>query len=275
MKKRRALILYATMTTNTEKIATWFRETFEAYNWDVTFFRIKPGADYAGEQEKLYFDDYDVIALGSPIVAGFPIQPVIKAFSLGAGGELEKKVQKNIDNGTASGASEAPAQPGAKWRRGEAAYPGALARGESEPLGIVFCTYGGGFYGSSECFATLETLKLYLNLNNVRVVGKFACGGKETGPAGYALGEKPKCSFAPGKKAADLPDADVCDPVVYTMKDGTEKFGSYFFHYDLNSKPGKREEAKARAFAADFIEDFFMTYDGERSPVFSEIISIS
>lgn len=274
MRQRRALILYATMTRNTEKIANWFRETFEAYNWDVTFFRVAPNADYAGMQEQLYFDDYDVVALGSPIVAGLPIQPVLKAFSLGAGGDLEKSVQQKIDTGKAD-SIQAPAQPGAKWRRTEAPYAGALARGQSEPLGIVFCTYGGGFYGSSECMPVLESLKLYLNLNNVRVVGKFACGGKETGPAGYALGVKPKSGFAPGKAGADLPDADVQDPVIYTMKDGTQKPGAYFFHYDLNSKPGPREEAKARAFAADFIEDFFMTYDGERNPVYSEILSIS
>ena len=28
MKQRRALILYATMTKNTEKVANWFQETF-------------------------------------------------------------------------------------------------------------------------------------------------------------------------------------------------------------------------------------------------------
>ena len=279
MKPRRALILYATMTRNTEKIADWFRQTFEDYGWEVTFLRIKAKMDYSGLQESLYFDDYDVVALGSPIVAGLPIQPILKAFSLGAGGELENDVQKKLDAGKlgseAGGTVETPYQPTAKWRRGTAAYPGALAKGESEPLGIVFCTYGGGFYGSSECLAALESLKLYLNLNNVRVVGKFACGGKETGPAGYELGVKPKNTFIPGKKADELPEADVCDPVMYTMKDGTQKPGSYFFHYDLCSKPGPREEAKARAFAADFIEDYFMTYDGERSPTYREIISLS
>lgn len=279
MKPRRALILYATMTRNTEKIADWFRQTFEDYGWEVTFLRIKAKMDYSELQENLYFDDYDVVALGSPIVAGLPIQPILKAFSLGAGGELENDVQKKLDAGKlgseAGGTIETPYQPTAKWRRGTAAYPGALTKGESEPLGIVFCTYGGGFYGSSECLAALESLKLYLNLNNVRVVGKFACGGRETGPAGYELGVKPKNTFIPGKKADELPEADVCDPVMYTMKDGTQKPGSYFFHYDLCSKPGPREEAKARAFAADFIEDYFMTYDGERSPTYSEIISLS
>ena len=45
MKQRRALILYATMTKNTEKIAEWFRETFENYQWEVTMYRLKNNMD--------------------------------------------------------------------------------------------------------------------------------------------------------------------------------------------------------------------------------------
>ena len=51
--------------------------------------------------------------------------------------------------------------------------------------------------------------------------------------------------------------------------------GSYFFHCDCDSKPGKREEAKARAFISDIVEDYFMTYNGQRNPCVSEIVSLS
>lgn len=99
-KQRHALILYATMTRNTEKIAEVFEQTFRHYNWDVTRFKmtLKP-ADWEGMQEKLYFDDYDIVCLGSPIVAGYPITVVNKVFSLGAGGALEKEIQDNLDKG--------------------------------------------------------------------------------------------------------------------------------------------------------------------------------
>ncbi|NTV89389.1 MAG: hypothetical protein HGA22_03360, partial [Clostridiales bacterium] len=115
----------------------------------------------------------------------------------------------------------------------------------------------------------------YLALNSVDVIGKFACGGRETGPAGYPAGTKPKLEFRPGSKGGDIPDADVCDPAVYTDADGNKSYGSYFFHFDLDKKPGAREEAKARAFICDIVEDYFMTYNGERNIVGSEIISIS
>jgi hypothetical protein len=274
MRQRRALILYGSMTRNTEKVATWFKETFEEYGWDVTFCRLLNRMNWEEWQDKLYFDDYDAILLGSPIVGGAPIQPVIKAMSMGAGGKLESEVQTNLDKKEGSGAAPAY-KPDHVWRRNNPPYSGILRAEDSRPLGVVFSTYGGGFYGSGEAQPVLETLKLYLQSSSVKVVGKFCCGGKETGPAGYDLGVKPAQMFIPGPKGKDVPPADVCDAVGYRMGDGSVKPGSYFFHYDLNNKPGPREEAKARAFAADFIEDYFMTYNGEVNCTMSELISMS
>lgn len=273
MKQRRALILYGSMSGNTGKIADAFASVFDEYNWEVKCVRIRSPKELAELQEDLYFDDYDVIALGSSIVGGMPLQPIVKAFSLGGGGKLEETVGKEMKGGGAPKLPEQP--PKGKWRREDAPYSGVLNRKDSRPLGIVFTTYGGGFYGSSECMPVLQMLKLYLNTYSVDVVGYFACGGREHGPAGYPLGVKPKKVFKPGPPDPTIPDADVCDPVVYTMKDGTEKYGAYFFHYDLESKPGEREINKAKYFAADFIEDYFMTYDGERNPPLSDIMSIS
>ncbi len=274
MKKRRALVVYATMTKNTEKVAVWFKETFEQYNWDVTLIKLTNNMDWTQYAGQTYFDDYDVICLGSPIVGGSPLQAVIKAFSFGGGGALEKSVQDKLDSHAGDAAMEAVAS-GGTWRRGRAAYPGIFNKNCKRPYGIVFSTYGGGFYGSRECGGVLAMLELYLRNYDCDIVGKFACGGKETGPAGYDVGVKPKADFRPGPKGKDLPDADVCDAVMYEMADGTRRPGTYFFHYDNNHKPGPREEAKARAFIADIVEDYFMTYDGEPFPAFSQVISIS
>ena len=275
MKPRRVLILYATMTKNTEKVAAWFKETFEEYAWDVTFIKIMPRTDWASLQEQVYFDDYDLIVLGSPIVGGGPLQTVVKILSFGGGGALEKKVQENIDQ-KKDDAAEPPAKLGGPaWRRTRAPSPGMPNHSGPRPYGIVFTTYGGGFYGTNEAAATLTTLKQYLNLNNVDVIGRFSCAGKETGPAGYPVGVKPKADFKPGKPDPNAPDADVCDAVMYPMADGSLRPGSYFFHYDCHSKPGPREEAKAKAFISDIVEDYFMTYDGVPNPPLSEIVSLS
>ena len=283
MKQRRALILYATMTKNTEKVANWFKETFEVYGWDVTSYRLSAKSDWAEMQPNVYFDDYDVVCLGSPIVAGGPLTIVTKVFSLGGGSGLEQQIQSEVDKGEtkfteksegdvmkgkgpgAPAPGQKGARPGCRWRRSEAPYRGIQATGEHMPLGIVFTTYGGGFCGSQEAMATLEILKLYLTMNNVVTMGKFACCGKEFGPAGLDRGEKPKCN----------PGFEVADPVMYEMPDGTVAQGSYFFHYAMWDKPSPRDEGKAKALIADFVEDYFLTNNGEVRPYGSEYITIS
>ncbi len=50
--------------------------------------KVQGLASLEAESGNLYFDDYDVLCLGSPIVGGAPLQPIIQAFSLGAGGKF-------------------------------------------------------------------------------------------------------------------------------------------------------------------------------------------
>ena len=86
--KFKALIMYASITKNTEKIAKCFKETFEHYGWEVDFEKI---TNRSGKP-KVNYKNYDVVCLGSPIIAGSPMSCVIKAFSLGGGTDLEDNV---------------------------------------------------------------------------------------------------------------------------------------------------------------------------------------
>ena len=141
-------------------------------------------------------------------------------------------------------------------------YPGGPhEQGRYRPAGVVFTTYGGGFCGSEECLPVLALLKLYLEDTGAKVVGRFACPGREFGPAGLDDGELPLQVSAP--------------PVFYRDADGAYHAGSFFYHCHANSRPGPREEAKARAFAADLVEDLFYTADGKRRELGSEYVSIS
>lgn len=55
--------------------------------------------DLARMQPNVYFDDYDVICLGSPIVAGYPLKIVSKLFSLGAHTGLEEQTAAAVEGG--------------------------------------------------------------------------------------------------------------------------------------------------------------------------------
>lgn len=283
--KRRALILYATMTKNTERVATWFREQLEYYKWEVVMYRLSKMTDWAGIQKDVYFDDYDLVLLGSPIVAGFPLTIVNKVFSLGAGGALEENVNKQVDAGDGfkmgadtmgggpdgvSGAAGSPVDMekkpvGARWRRHTCSFPGGPCRDNYHPYGVVFTTYGGGFYGPAEATATLEILKLYFDLNDVKTIGTFSCCGREFGPAGLKPGEKPHCF-----DGTVMPDAKT-----YELADGSTLQSGYFHHAQMWNKPTDRDEMKAKALIADIVEDVFCTYDGVRYDVVTGYSSIS
>ena len=154
---------------------------------------------------------------------------------------------------------------GPTFRRRSCSYPGGPVRDNYQPLGIVFTTYGGGFYGSGESKATLAALKLFLELQNVTVVGTFACCGIEFGPAGVAEGDKPNV-MGPG---------GIQDPNYYECKDGKKIQGSYSFHNQMWNHPNERDINKAKYLVADLVEDYFLTYDGQRGFVSSEYISMS
>lgn len=207
--KGKALIIYSSITGNTDKVANWFRESFEHYCMEVTMVRVKNKMDWSQYAGKTYFEDFDVVCLGSPIIAGAPTTAMIKLFSPGGGSDLEKNVTANAEAGKGFNDGGAGFPKGARsYERGGrtgyarrsageyapvAAYgadprPLQLCRWDAAPgrvsaLGIAFTTYGGGESGSNECLATLATLELYLRSRNCIPVGKFACCGFEFGPA--------------------------------------------------------------------------------------------
>lgn len=273
--KKKALILYATMTGNTEKIANWFKETFEYYQIEVTMLRMSFATNFPEHQHELYFDDYDIVCLGSSIVAGAPLKIVTKVLSLGGGDNLEASVQAKLDGKESTDGGEATMPPTyVDWRRHQPPYHGVLRKNNYRPFGIVFSTYGGGFYGSREVAAALETLKLYLELNDVDIIGTFCCCGRESGPAGLLPGQLPECTdpdITPEEYAKVFRE-----PEVYYDADGNKHYGSFFHHSHMESKPGPRDEAKAKALIADIVEDLYFSYDGElKNPHGSQYISMS
>lgn len=300
--KHKALILYATITKNTERVATWFKETFEHYGMETTMVRVLNGTRWLeGIEDKLCLDDYDVVCLGSPIIGGSPMKCILTHFSAGAVSSLEDNVAKNAEKGLGFNAGGAggfaegdvkggpgmpppppgmggpgmpPPPPGEgmapppgmphmiRWRREETMrYPGGPhTPGGYQPLGIAFTTYGGGFAGPSECLPVLELLKMYLADKDCKVIGRFACPGKEFGPAGLDDGEPPMQIRQ--------------SPVYYKDADGAYHAGGFFFHTSNNQNPALRHEQQAKAFIAGIVEDHFYTWDGKRRDSDSEYVSI-
>ncbi|MDR1495704.1 MAG: hypothetical protein LBS67_02125 [Clostridiales Family XIII bacterium] len=75
----RALILYASITGNTEKVAFAFRDALVKYEFQVDTARF---GKHDFMERPTYFDNYDLICLGSPIMAALPHQRLMNALGM-------------------------------------------------------------------------------------------------------------------------------------------------------------------------------------------------
>jgi hypothetical protein len=237
--ERRALILYSSLTGNTAKIAGVFADTFKFYGFHVKSLNINAKTDWEKEREETYFDDYDIICLGTPIIAGLPFDYI--NYSLGL----------TPWRGTGVGPRPGPPED-LSFRRLGVGHIGVKNPQWKPALGIVFATFGGSFYGPDESLATLELLKQYLKLRAVDTVGMFACCGS--------------CNNHTEPEA---------QPVSYTTSDGETHPGTVFAHYNTPGSPKERDLLKAKFFIQDIVEDMFFTASGDVRKPESTYISIS
>ena len=201
MTKRKALVIYGSITGNTKMIASAFAEVCEEYGFETDLVKIDPRRDW--EKEPVFTEDYDLICLGSPIIAGLPYREVSMLMGLQGRKQLyrNREVYNKLMDMKAKGIPFAPGAfedptvdpdayphpmahrltgiPGLVTPATGTGYPGAKGERKKTIYGVAFCTYGGSGVGPEECYGTLDVLVEFLRVNGARTVGKYACPGKE------------------------------------------------------------------------------------------------
>lgn len=287
----KALIMYASMTGNTNRVANVFQNQLEHYGFNVTSVKITPKMNWDEYRDRCYFDDYDLILLGSPIVESNMLSSLADVLRLGPW-------KKDMP---------APYNPEGKmgdltFRRASLPYMGVMSPNWEQKLGIVFSTFGGSFYGPDEAISTLDSLQLHLTIRGVSTIGRFACGGREMprpvskyaeclehesmGEAHMAVQlyrQDPTLKYFERYTPQELetikelaetaPEFGFTVPL-YDTADGKMP-GSMFWHYDLMTKPTERDLLRAELFINDVIEDYFLTLDGAPRKPLSTYVSIS
>jgi flavodoxin len=147
LKTKKGLILYQTMTGNTEKVALRFKAVFERKGWECDIFKI----DKETDADNLPFDfkDYDFICVGSGVYSALP----------------GKEITKVLDR-----VSHTRKRAGKMVHISEKITPGPKT-------GIVFATYAGAHLGPQEVEPTLSLLDLYIQHLKFICIGRFACPG--------------------------------------------------------------------------------------------------
>lgn len=255
--KKKGLVMYNSVTGNTEKVAKAFAKAFENCGWECDLVSIDKKTSF--KANPVYFDDYDIVALGSPVMAGLPAPAIGRVLGL------------------------TQPEPPRMWRsdtRGMSPEEKAkLNPGDLQPpctddvKGVVFATYAGGI---REAYSTLAVEKQYLECLRLKIVGQFSCPGGEISHMAVdrvsaIMGIQVE-NAAPMvqlyKKNPDAPEfaklspedhkkmqEAVADPRDMPDYEGMENFIAP--KYDLENRPNDKDMIMAEIFMENLIKDFF------------------
>ena len=179
---KRSLIMYASRTNNTAKVAERFKSALERNGWQCDIIKIEQNSDPMAFPYNI--KDYDLVCAGSGIRMHSPyaeLLHVIRAPIYGYDPRIMLKFTEGIkltDEDTkkmnASG-------------RGAPSH-GKIVPGPDSKKTLSFATYGGYEFGPEEAQPALDWINLEMSHLNMEIVGKFCCPGKflpADNPAGY------------------------------------------------------------------------------------------
>lgn len=266
-KKRKVLIVYASVTGNTEKVAMRFKQVFEKKKapwgeWECDIYKVNKNS--YKEPPPYHIEDYDLICVGSPIWAGIPplylnddhrgalmplLMPIIRSVAF-------EQIMRSL------GKARGPIPD--------------FGKGYGAKKSIIFVTYGGQEQGPREAQAALSCLELRLEGANAKCIGKFACCGKmwrettvdpiankfnwmvgDTTTAIALYKENPNHpDFA--KLTAEerkMFDKAVASTAVFSNPGAGMGFRAW--HWDFQNRPTERDLLKAEIFLSEILEDYY------------------
>lgn len=253
---KKALILYASYSGNTAKVAKTFQTVLEEFGWGVDMLKVTKRTDKRNLPYRM--DDYDLLLAGSPIMAGRPAQEVLECICPEMFHEMHFfSTHENYSK-----------------------------------KGIAFVTYGGSGRGPAEAMPSLAYIKMCMEDVRIKSIGQFACCGKEfkhmaidglakqkgwthevaSGTLARYI-ENPKAeefqSYTPGEiESMEMAAADPRDLPVYVDQNGIPAVDRcHMWHWDSQNRPTDRDLLKARIFLSEILEDYYMDAKEEFAPL--------
>ena len=246
--KKKGLIMVNSVTGNTMRVAKAFGKAFENCGWTYDLISIDKKTNF--KQNPVYFDDYDFVCLGSPVMAGLPAPAIGRVLGL------------------------TQPEPPRMWRSQAGPGMDMQAPPPDDVKGVVFATYAGAI---REAYSTLAVEKQYLECLRLKIVGEFSCPGGEI--SHMAVDRVAAIMGVQVENAASLvqlyktnPDAPefakldekghkamaeaVADPRDMPDYEGMENFIAP--KYDLENRPNEHDLVMAEYFMQNLIQDFFV-----------------
>ena len=148
---QKSLIVYASYSGNTEKVAQVFKGVFEKKGWECDMFKIDKKTDF--ENPPFDYSKYGFVCIGSLVADSQPVPEIM---------DIMRKNPLSAHYRPAAG------------KKGEGYH--MVTAGPKK--GIVFVTYGGAHMGPKEPVPALMSMALELEHLKFICVGQFACPGK-------------------------------------------------------------------------------------------------
>jgi len=227
---KKCLILYASWTGNTKKVALRFQKVFQSKGWEVNLFKVDHKTDV--KNPPFEYRDYDFLCVGSPVIHKKPVEELM---SIMAGAPLPPS--EGGPKVALVGVTREEDVP-EKYRftqrmrdRQKDMKPGKIVFGPDSKKGVIFMTYSGNHLGPKEADPAMRLLALEMEHIPFECVGMFSCPGYH-GPG-----------KASGSKGASAP------------KDAPERKGApQGWFKDLDTRPNARDLEKAEIFISEILE---------------------
>jgi hypothetical protein len=169
---KKSLIVYASWTGNTEKVALRFKKVLEKYGWECDMFKVDHHTDV--KHPPFRFEDYDFICVGSPVVNKMPVGEVVGIIA----GAMTPPSSGGPEAAFAGGRNAPLPDIYRLSKEREATHiHGKIDVDSNGKKGVVFMTYAGKHLGPKEVEPAISMLALEIEHIPFKCVGRFACPG--------------------------------------------------------------------------------------------------
>ena len=181
---KKSLVLYASISGNTEKVARRFQKVFLAKGWECDLLKVTSKTDIYHS----HFDcgQYDFICAGSFVHESLPA-PYLVSYMRGNPNNV--RYDPHMDMDEVRDRPEPDEEEMVKFLAGDFnPHPQSPESGRTEPprilfnfkdkKGVVFVTFAGEHQGYKEALPSLFLLESEMEHMRYQCVGKYACPGR-------------------------------------------------------------------------------------------------
>ncbi len=179
---KKCLIIYASLSGNTEKVALRFKSTFEKQGWQCDAFKLDRKTDMHHLPFK--FNDYDFVCVGSGLMLHEPYNEILIPIrreiwgvdprtGMQARGEAITYIKEPVPERPMP---EPPPEGAAGGQR--PSMHRKIVFGADSKKAVVFITYSGYDLGPKEAEPALAMLALDIEHLGFQCIGRFCCPGK-------------------------------------------------------------------------------------------------